>query len=187
MLSFYKGMFLCLLGRPKEAEGWFNRAIAFAIETGDLVLLAYSHSNAAGVLYSMLGDAEAMLRHAREAVQAAERLEAPAIIAKAYLSLGHASLESGAYGDALAAYERALAVKEGFEWKPFILAGLAWTHLALGHDETALNRAREAVNATRGPHSKLAEFHVQLCVAHGLLSTRWAERRSSWLYKPQWV
>jgi predicted ATPase len=39
-LSFYKGVFLCLLGRPKEAEGWFLRVIAFARETGDLGMLA---------------------------------------------------------------------------------------------------------------------------------------------------
>ena len=43
-LSFWKGMFLCFLGRPKEAEEWFNRAIAFARETGHLFMLAYFHS-----------------------------------------------------------------------------------------------------------------------------------------------
>jgi tetratricopeptide (TPR) repeat protein len=124
------------------------------------------------VLYSMLGDAEAMLTHAREAVQAAERLEAPAFIANAYKSLGQASLRSGAYGDALAAYERALAVQEGFEWKPFILRSLAMTHLALGDGETALKTAREAANVTRRSQRKLSEFSAQLCVAQVLLSTR---------------
>jgi class 3 adenylate cyclase/tetratricopeptide (TPR) repeat protein/DNA-binding IscR family transcriptional regulator len=172
ILSYWKGEFLCLLGRPKEAEGWFNRAIAFARETGDLVLLTYFHPDAAVLLYAMLGDAGAMLRHAREAVQAAERLEAPAAIANAYRSLGHASLLSRAYGDALAAFERALAVQEGFEFKPFILTGLAWTHLALGDGETALKTAREAANVTRRLQHKLAEFFAQLCVARVLLSTR---------------
>ena len=72
----------------------------------------------------------------------------------------------------MAAFERALAVQEGFEWKPWILAGLAWTHLALGDGETALKRAREAANVTRGLQGKLTEFAVQICVAHVLLSTR---------------
>ena len=87
-LFFYKGEFLCLLGRPKEAEGWFLRAIALVREAGDLALLASFHSAAAEPLYGMLGDASAMLTHAREAVQGAERLEAPAVIANAYRSLG---------------------------------------------------------------------------------------------------
>jgi tetratricopeptide (TPR) repeat protein len=171
-LSYWKGLCLCPLGRPKEAEECFHRAIAFARETGDLFLLAYFHSDVAWVLYDVLGDVNAMLRHAREAVQAAERLEAPRIIATAYRSLGQASLHSGAYGDALAAFERALAVQEGFEWKPFILAGLAWAHLALGDGETALKTAREAVNVTRRSQVKLAKFSPQLCVAGVLLSTR---------------
>jgi tetratricopeptide (TPR) repeat protein len=120
----------------------------------------------------MLGDAGGMLRHAREAVRAAEKVEAPAFIAMAYKSLGEASLHSRAYGDALTAYERALAVQEGFERKPFILAGLAWTHLALGDGETALKTAREAANVSRRLQGNLAEFWAQLCVAHVLLSTR---------------
>jgi hypothetical protein len=72
----------------------------------------------------------------------------------------------------LAAYERALAVQEGFEWKPFILPGLAMTHLALGDGETALKTAREAANVTRPSQAKLPESLAQLCVAHVLLSTR---------------
>jgi tetratricopeptide (TPR) repeat protein len=95
-----------------------------------------------------------------------------ATIAMAYNNLGDASLDSGAYGDALAAYERALAVQEGFEWKPFILVGLAITHLALGDGETALKTAREAANVTRRSQGKLAEVFAQLCVARVLLSTR---------------
>jgi tetratricopeptide (TPR) repeat protein len=171
-LSFWKGLYLCRMGRPKEGEGWFNRAIAFARETGDLALLAYSHADVASPLYETLGDAGAMLIHAREAVQAAERLEAPAIIATAYRSLGQASLHSGAYGDALPAFERALAVKEGFEYKPFILPDLAMTRLALGDGELALKTAREAANVTRRSQAKLPESLAQLCVAHVLLSTR---------------
>ena len=172
VLSFYKGVFLCLFGRPKEAEGWFLRAIAFVRKAGDLEMLVNFHSDAASLLYGMLGDFEAMLRHAREAVQAAEKLEAPAFIAEAYKNLGDALLQSKAYRDALAAYERAVAVQEGFEWKPFILAGLAWTHLALGDGETALNKAREAVNVTRRSPRKLVEFVVQHSVAGVLLWTR---------------
>ena len=172
LLSYYKGVCLCFLGRPKEAEGWFNTAIAFARETGDLLMLAYSHSTAAAWLCRMLGDVGAMLTHAREGVRAAERVGAPALIAVAYNSLGDASLLSGAYGDALAAYERALAVQEGFEWKPWILAGLAMTHLALGDGETALKTAREATNVTRRSHGTLPELFTQLCLARVLLSTR---------------
>jgi tetratricopeptide (TPR) repeat protein len=81
-------------------------------------------------------------------------------------------LNSRAYGDALAAFERALAVREGFEWKHFILRGLAMTYLALGDGETALNTVREAANVTRRLQHKLAEFSAQLCVARVLLSTR---------------
>src|SRR5262249_54840700 len=92
--------------------------------------------------------------------------------AHAYQALGEALRHSGAYGDALAALERALAVQEGFEWKPFILADLAWTHLALGDGETALKRAREAVSVTRRSQSKMAEVAVHLCIAGVLLSTR---------------
>jgi tetratricopeptide (TPR) repeat protein len=113
-----------------------------------------------------------MLKHAREAVQAAERLGGPAFSASAYKSLGDALLQSGAHRDALAAYERALAVQEGFEYKPFILAGLAWTHLSLGDGETALKRAREAANATRRWQNKHTEFVAQLCIGTVLLWTR---------------
>jgi hypothetical protein len=38
--------------------------------------------------------------------------------------------------------------------------------------ETALKRAREAVNATRRSQGKLAEVYAQLCLAQVLLSTR---------------
>ncbi len=65
-----------------------------------------------------------------------------------------------------------MAVKEGFEWKPFILCGLAFTHLGLGDGETALKTAREAVNVTRRSPGKLAEFSAQHCVARVLLLTR---------------
>jgi tetratricopeptide (TPR) repeat protein len=171
-LSHYEGLFLCLLGRPKEAEGWSHRAIALARETGDLPLLAYFHSDGAVAHYAMLGDVSAMLTHAREAVQIAERLEAPALIAATYRSLGVASLYSRAYGDALAAFERALAVQEGFEFKPFLLAGLAWTHLSLGDGKRALKTPREAVNITARSRSKLLVHAAQLCIAQVLLSTR---------------
>jgi len=171
LLSFYKGVFLCLLGRPQEAEGWLLRAIEFVRKTGD-ALLVNANATASSLLYATLGDSVRMLSHAREAVQAAERLEAPAYIAEAYNSLGLASLQSGAFRDALAAYERASAVQEGFEWEPLILSGLAWTHLSLGDGETALKKAREAVDAARRSQRKLAQFAVHHCVAGVLLWTR---------------
>src|SRR5262249_5110558 len=139
---------------------------------GDLYLLASLHSDAATTLYRVLGDSGAMLRHAREAVQAAGSLEAPAINANAYRALGEALLHSGAYRDALAAFEKALAVQEGFEWRPFILADLAWTHLALGDGETALKGALGAASVTQRSQTKVVEFAIQLCVAGVLLSTR---------------
>ena len=100
------------------------------------------------------------------------RTRGPSLSASAYKSLGDALLQSGAHRDALAAYERALAVQEGFEYKPFILAGLAWTHLSLGDGETALKRAREAANATRRWQNKHTEFVAQLCIGTVLLWTR---------------
>jgi len=172
LMCFWKGTFLSYLGRPREAESWLSRAIALAQETGDLSMLAFAHSEAASVYGWSLGDIGAMLTHARQGVQAAERLEAPALLALVYNRLGHALRFSGVYGEALAAFERALAVRGGFEYGPFILTGIAWTHLSLGNAETALSTAREAANLTRRWPSKLAEFFTQLCVADILLSTR---------------
>ena len=164
-----------ILGRPKEAEAWFPRANALARETGDLNIVAAFHADTAATLYAMLANAGAMLIHAREAVQVAERLEAPAVIANTYRSLGNALLASGAVNDALGAYEKALSTNGGFEWRPFIICGLAYTYFVLGDGEKALNMARDAANATLRTQSPLVVFVTQGCVAEVLLFVRGAK------------
>jgi len=134
--------------------------------------LRLNHADTAPLLYDMLGDAGAMLTHVREAVQIAERLEAPATIANAYRSLGQALLASGALDDALGALEKALSTNGGFEWRPFILCGLAYTHLFLGDDEKALNVARDAANATLRTQSPLAMYVTHSTAAEVLLFVR---------------
>jgi class 3 adenylate cyclase len=169
-MSFWKGEFLRLLGRLKEAEGSFDRAIAFGRRNGHLLLLAISHS-AASALYWHLADFGPMLAHAREAVQAAEGSEAPMFISVSYNRLGLALLMSRAYRDALAAFEKALAQGD-LEWRPFNLTGIATTYLALRDGEKALKAVREAENAARQSPDLYADFYNALTLAEILLSTR---------------
>ena len=159
-------------GRLDEAAPQLERLLATAEAVSDLSYQCIAHFcfNRIG-LYR--GDPAAATRHARTAIDAAERLGVPGFRAGARVALGGALLLAGDAPAALAALEDAerVAPLENLaqSQRVTLFARMAEAHAILGRHESALRLSEEAVNLV-GSLQRLPAADAYLSRARVLLA-----------------
>jgi adenylate cyclase len=134
--------------RSPEGEGDVERALALALEQPSAELVGLIHWMGAGIA-RLRGDPAAAMGHARQALAIVGRVHLPSLETIAFGALGAAHLVREEWNEAVAAFERALAllrehrINVGFE--ALYLSGLADAHLGRGEAERARTLAEEAI------------------------------------------
>jgi class 3 adenylate cyclase/tetratricopeptide (TPR) repeat protein len=146
-------MIVAEAGRPDEARAEAERLLAIAEESRDLPYICIVHF-CFFRLASFLGHSAEALRHAREAVETAERLGALGFRATARFSLGGAYLLMRSFDEAIAVFDDARSIASpdvhgAGQWAG-LLARLAEAHLGRGDLDRALALSAEAVAAAEG-------------------------------------
>jgi adenylate cyclase len=167
LLSF-RGWALALSGRLGEARATLDRALDLAMARGDLVFASMTHFFWA-YLESWGGSPSAVLAHARQSVEYAQRVGTPVSLADADQGLGRAHLYNGQPEEARTALEHSLAIWPGSRAQnAFILASLAETCAGLGDTARAREAAAEAVAIA--DREGVRSGHMAICLARALRS-----------------
>ena len=143
-----KGLVLTDLGELDEARRMLDQARRIAGEQGDSETVGWSHMKSCWLAY-FLGDSEAALGHAQQALEIAERIGEPFSRAWSWTFLGLAKWMQGEWHASVEAYERARAIsaerRTAIEGDAVRLAFLAQSHFRLGNEERAHTLVAEAV------------------------------------------
>ena len=140
------------MGRFEEARASLEEALALARHHRDADTACWSQSFLAACCAAM-GDLESALRHAREAVEGAERYTSRHSAIWAYWGLGRVLIAHDRLKEACATLEPALAtmrerrIHVSFEAE--LLQLIAEAHLGLGQQERARAECSEAIAAAR--------------------------------------
>ncbi len=180
LLLWQKGALLGVMGRLADATRDLDRALELASERGELDTAGFAHS-----IYSQTshyaGDATAALRHARQALETAEKMGSAAGTVVALAALGAAHLLTDEWNEAAAALEQALATarerRAGLILEPAILAYLAEAHAGRRRARPALAAAKEALAVAQRQGNRRFEVQSHLTMARVLVRARGAKAK----------
>jgi adenylate cyclase len=143
-----KGLLLCFMGRLDESASAFESARLVAQERGDLEVQGLAHQGN-GWLARYTGQPEAMLAHASQAYEVAERVGSPYARVWSLLLRGYAHLMLGDTAEAIGAIERGLELareaRTGLEFEAWWVAALSEALLSAGDHLRAREVAEESV------------------------------------------
>ena len=158
------------LGEPREALARLEAVLPDVRQRGGVLLEGIVHQWRA-LLLSDLGEADAIMEEAREALALADRIGAPYLEAQALFILGLAHEAREAWAESAEGFERSLAVmkqsRTGIWDQPHALFHLAIAQAGLGEFERArataagaLERARQIGCTAEGPWFGLARVGI---------------------------
>jgi tetratricopeptide (TPR) repeat protein len=159
------------MGRLDEVEAIFDRSLGVAREHGDLEVQCWGHYNHVRLARST-GERGALLAHATQAYEIAERIGDAFSRVSAGYWLGYAHFMLGESGEAISLIERSIELgreaRTGLEDETVRLAGLSEALLSIGDAAGALRAAEEAVQVgqERGTEGLLAVGYRALAEAH---------------------
>ncbi|MGH7821026.1 MAG: hypothetical protein ACREQ9_14780, partial [Candidatus Binatia bacterium] len=167
-----RAMIVAETGRLRQAATELDQLTVLATAAGDLSYQCIAHF-CRNRLAIYCGDSRAAVGHARDALEAAERMGLVGFRAGARLALGGAYLLGGNHADALAALEDAERTATADALAPSqrltLLARLAEAHLGRGDEERALAISAEAA-AGAGTTKRLGAADVFLARSRILLT-----------------
>jgi len=179
ILLWIKAAVLSDMGRLAEATHDLDRALELAGERGEVENGGWAHS-----VYSLAGynlDAQSALRHARQALEIADRLGNTALSVLALLGLGGAYLLQEEWSEAATTLQQGLAIarerRTGLLWEPGILAYLAEAYAGQGKAAQALAAAKEALAVAQRQGNRRFEVPAHLALARVLLRSEGAKAK----------
>jgi tetratricopeptide (TPR) repeat protein len=167
---FQKSIILCLMGQFEESASELDRALRVAQEQGDLELQAFTHISYVSLAYYTEPN-EAMLDHATQADEIAERVGSAQLRVWTLYSLGLVRWMRGETDEGIAALERSKELaresRTGLEHEALRAAVLAEVLLSAGQRSRALETAEESVALAlqRGNEAALPMCHRVLAEA----------------------
>jgi tetratricopeptide (TPR) repeat protein len=169
-----KGYFLVNLGELEEARRLLEQGRKIAREQGDIETVGWIHMWFASLAY-FLGEPEAALGHAQQALEIAERTGSSFSRAMAWFWLSWTERMRGEWRRAIEALERSLAVaREGLtagEVDAWRLAVLGESYLGLGDPERARALVEEGLAIARAQGHAFNETYASLALARVLLGS----------------
>ncbi len=170
----FKGGFLVTPGELDEAGRLLEQGRKLAREQGDVETVGWSHMWSGWRAY-FLGEPEAGLGHARQALEIAERIGDSFSRAWAWLVLGFSQRVRGEWRPAVEALERSLAIarerRTAREGDGFRLALLGESYLGLGDIERARALAAEGREIAHARGNRPYETYASLALARVLLGS----------------
>jgi len=166
-----RGVTLMDMGRLDEVEAIFDRSLEVAREHGDLEVQCWGHYNHVRLARST-DDRGALLAHATQAYEIAERIGDAFSRVSACYWLGYARHMLGETSEAISLIERSIELgretRTGLEDETIRLAGLSEALLSAGDAAGALRAAEEAVRLgqERGTEGILTFAYRALAEAH---------------------
>ena len=170
----FKGGFLVNLGRLQEARELIERGTNVAREQGDVETIGWGNMWGAWHAY-FVGDPEAAMGHAQQALEIAERIGDSFSRAWAWFWLGFAERLRGRAREAIEALERSVAIaresRTAVEADTWRLAVLGEAHLALGDPGRAQALIEQALELARSQGQPAPECYASLARARVLLAS----------------
>jgi tetratricopeptide (TPR) repeat protein len=155
----YYGMATGLLGDFEEGEALCEKALRFALETGDLVSVAMIH-HAYGWMLNFKGDGKNVVEHLQESIRYCEEIQLIVVLGHLNSGLGWGYYMLGDMETAREHAERAIRI-QGDTGIPFLLScayhTLSVVHLDSGNLEEARRCADEALKLSQNNNEKWAE------------------------------
>jgi len=166
---------LTYLGRLQEARDILERALAVALEAGEMgtagALRGFGVTNA-----WFLGDRARAMALARPQVEHAEKIGSPALCISAYDSLGVANLLAASWNEAVEAFENALSMAREtgtfLQAEALVLSNLAEAYRGKGEFDRAVTAADEAVAVAHARRTVMHECRANLLLGRVLVSRR---------------
>jgi adenylate cyclase len=181
-LLFVRGRILRDMGRLSEGAADFERGMRLALQIDDSQNVTWTLLAEAETAAVHVGDADAALRHARHAVESAERTGSSLDRVLAIYELGLAQTAGGQWRAAIDSEEQALAIIRetgaGGTYEPWVLRVLAEAQLGAGDLEAARARVEEGLTRVRAQPSPKAEVDLLLLRAHVLARVEGASARA---------
>jgi predicted ATPase/class 3 adenylate cyclase len=169
-----KGWFLVELGELEEGRNLIEKGRKIAAEQGDIEVVGFSHAFSATLAYFQ-GEPEAVLGHAQQGLEIAERIGSPFSRAHAWFFLGLAERMGREWRRAIDALERSLAIaRDGgtaVEREGWRLALLGECYLGLGDPERARALVAEGLEIAHVRGNRPDEMHASLALARVLLGS----------------
>ena len=176
-----RGAATAWLGRPLDGAHVVERAIEIARQRRDAEATVHAHTLAVYV-HEILGDADAGLQQARQAVEIAEATGSGVFRAGALGALARAHILRGQWAEAAEAADGALTIvrarRVSLSLEPSYLASLARARLGTGHPDQARAAAESAVALARERGVRLFEILALLARARVLLATEGTPARA---------
>jgi tetratricopeptide (TPR) repeat protein len=167
------------LGEFEEARRVTEQGRKIAREQGDMESVGISHGLSAW-LAVFQGEPEAALGHARQALEAAERIGSSYSRDQAWFSLGWAETLRGQWPSAVEALERSAAIareSRSVAFDALRLALLGESYLGLGDPERALDLVTKGVETARAQGNVVSEMVATLSLARVLRGSAGAAAR----------
>jgi class 3 adenylate cyclase/tetratricopeptide (TPR) repeat protein len=178
-LRTLSGYVLHWIGRASEGRRDFEEALELATKWGLGLNQQLAHTYLA-LAWAETGAADAALRHARQAVDLAERIGGHGFRAFAYHALGAAHLCGAEWDEAVSALEQERTIAHEHQFVGLLSASLlAQARLARGEIDAARALALEAVDNDRRVGARLNECRAQLVLAQVLLHSDGVTARSA--------
>jgi class 3 adenylate cyclase len=176
-----KGLALTYLGHLEQAGRLLEQGRKIARAQRDLEVVGFSHNCSTWLAYFQ-GEPEAVLGHAQQALEIAERIGSSFSRAWGWLWIGVAALIRGEWQRAIDALERSEAIaREGrtaVEGDAGRLALLGESYLGLGDPERARTLVAEAVEIAPAQGHVVWETHANLALARVLLGSAGTAERA---------
>jgi adenylate cyclase len=178
-LRMLRGTVLHWMGRASEGRRDLEEALDLATKC-DLGLNQQMAHNFLAFWWAETGVADAALRHARQAVDLAERIGGHLFRAMAYYALGAAHRCGAQWDEAVSALDHARTIAHEHQFVGlFTASSLAQARLARGEIDAARALALEAVDNDRRVGARVNECRAQLVLAQVLLHSDGATARSA--------
>ena len=179
---WWRGSLRAAAGRLDEAARDLDDALRLAREQGEVENLGWVHG-AYVMLAEYTGETGAVLDHARQLIEIAERTGSSFSRAFAYRILGLAYLLREEWSEAVGPLDQALAISRergvAREQEPLMLAHLARASVESGQEARGRAVAEEAVTLARQLGTRFMECVAQRALAHVLLRTDGARSRDA--------
>jgi class 3 adenylate cyclase/tetratricopeptide (TPR) repeat protein len=170
----FKGAILAELGELEQARRQIEQGRKIAGEQGDIEVVGWGHTFSTYLAY-FVGEPEAALGHAQQALEIAERTGSSFSRAWAWFWLGLAERMRDEWPQAIEALERSAAIaREGHtavEGKAWRLAVLGEAYLGLGDPERARALVEEGVELAHAQGHVPSESYGRLALARVLLGS----------------
>jgi len=169
-----KGGILTNLGRLDEARNLLEHGRQLARDQGDVETVGWSHMWGAWHAY-FLGDLDATLGHAQQAVEIAERIGDSFSRAWAWFWLGFARQWRGEWQQAIEAVERSLAIanerRTAADGQGYRLAVLGESLLGIGEAQRAREAFEESIGIARASGHPAVETYASMALARLLMQS----------------